>query len=115
MLMVKRISGRKEDKDKTSYDLVPPEALEEITKVLTFGAKKYEARNWESGIKYGRVFAACMRHLWAWWRGENKDKETKLSHLAHAGCCIFFLLAYEERNMGDEFDDRPGVKNEKKN
>ena len=98
--------GLKFDNGKTRYELVPPEALEEITKVLTFGATKYADRNWEKGIKYSRVFGACMRHLWAWWRGEDKDPETGLSHLAHAGCCIFFLLTFEQRKM-DDFNDSP--------
>lgn len=95
----------KYDSGKLRYDLVPPEALEEITRVLGFGATKYADRNWENGINYGRVFGACMRHLWAWWRGEDNDSETGISHLAHAGCCIFFLLTYTKRDMG-RFDDR---------
>lgn len=63
------------------------------------------ARNWEKGIAYSRVFAALMRHMWAWWRGEDKDAETGLSHLWHAGCCISFLIAFEQRGIGP--DDRP--------
>jgi len=97
--------GLKYDSDKTRYDLLPPELLEGVAQVLTFGAKKYSARNWESGINYGRVFGACMRHLWAWWRGERDDAETGMSHLWHAGCCIAFLITYEARGM-TKFDDR---------
>lgn len=97
--------GTKQDADKLRYDLVPPDALEEITKVLTFGATKYAARNWENGISWGRVFGALMRHTWAWWRGHDKDEETGLSHMAHAGACVFFLLSYELRGMSS-FDDR---------
>ena len=100
------MAGTKYDEAKTRYDLIPPEALEQVARVLTFGAAKYDDRNWEHGISWGRVFAACMRHLWAWWRGEDRDPETGLSHLAHAGCCVFFLLTYEARGMVD-FDTRP--------
>ena len=104
--------GVKYDQGKLRYDLVPPEALREITKVLTFGASKYSDRNWELGISYGRVFGALLRHLWAWFSKAGPDKETGLSHLAHAGCCIFFLLTYECRKM-EAFDDRPkGVVND---
>jgi len=98
--------GTKFDGDKTRFDLFPPEALDGIGKILTYGAKKYEDRNWEKGIKWGRVFAAMMRHAWAWWRGEDKDPESGYSHLWHVGCCVMFLIAYEARNMV-EFDDRP--------
>ena len=97
--------GEKYDEGKPRYDLVPPDAFEEIVKVLTFGASKYADRNWEKGISYGRVFGAAMRHLWSWWRHDDIDAETGLSHLAHAGCCILFLLAFEQRNM-DHCDDR---------
>jgi hypothetical protein len=97
--------GAKYDDGKIRYDLLPPEAIHEIARVLTFGANKYAPRNWEKGISYGRVFGALMRHMWSWWRGEKLDPETHISHLAHAGCCLFFLLTYEARNMKG-FDDR---------
>lgn len=97
--------GRKDDNDKPRYDLLPPEALDALARVLTFGAEKYEDRNWEKGMRWGRPYAALQRHLWAWWGGENTDPETGESHLAHAMCCVAFLLAYESRSTGE--DDRP--------
>lgn len=100
------LQGVKHDSDKLRYDLVPPEALEEIVKGLTFGAAKYTDRNWEKGINYGRVYGAMMRHMQAFWRGEDVDHESGLSHLSHAGCCLFFLLTYDRREMVG-FDDRP--------
>jgi hypothetical protein len=97
--------GQKFDSDKLRYELLPPELLEEVARVLTFGAHKYSARNWELGMAWSRPFGALMRHMWAWWRGEEKDPETGYSHLAHAACCIAFLVSYEARNTGT--DDRP--------
>jgi hypothetical protein len=96
--------GRKDDGGKLPWHLLPSDAVEEILKVLAFGAAKYEPRNWEKGMAWSRPFAALMRHMWAWWRGEKADPETGLSHLAHAGCCLLFLLAYEQRKIGK--DDR---------
>ena len=100
--------GTKLDTGKLRYDLLPPELLEETARVLTFGANKYDDRNWELGINYSRVFGALMRHAWAWWNPlvSDYDPETGYHHLAHAVCCIAFLLSYELRNM-KEFDDRP--------
>jgi hypothetical protein len=72
--------------------------------VLTYGAVKYSERNWEKGMAWHRPFGALMRHMWAWWKGENVDPETGYSHLAHAACCIAFLLTYERRGIGT--DDR---------
>lgn len=97
--------GHKADDGKLPWHLLPPDALEEIVEVLEFGANKYGDRNWEKGMAWNRPFAALMRHMWAWWRGETYDHETGLSHLAHAGCCILFLLAYERRGVG--VDNRP--------
>lgn len=99
-------TGVKEDKRKLPFDLVAPEFLEELCQVLNHGKSKYEPRNWEKGLHWSRVFAALMRHMWSWWKGENKDPETGFSHLSHAACCLMFLVAYEQRNMS-EFDDRP--------
>lgn len=108
------MSGTKFDNGKVRIDLFPPEALIAISQVLTFGAQKYADRNWEEGMKWGRVFGALMRHLWAWWGGKGStsnsflfgelDEETKMSHLWHAGCCIVFLITYEARGIGE--DDR---------
>jgi hypothetical protein len=97
--------GYKADEDKLPFHLLPADAVEEVVKVLQYGAKKYAPRNWERGMDWSRPFSAMMRHMWAWWRGEENDHETGLSHLAHAGCCILFLLAYSLRKIGN--DDRP--------
>lgn len=105
--MTLQFEGRKDDTDKLPFDLLAPEFLEDIAAVLRFGAAKYEPRNWEKGMAWNRPFAALMRHMWAWWKGEKLDKETGFSHLAHAACCIMFLLTYERRGIGK--DNRPQV------
>jgi hypothetical protein len=97
--------GRKDDHGKDPWHLVPWDAVGAVVKVLEFGARKYEARNWEKGMAWSRPYAALMRHMTAWWEGEAKDPETGMSHLWHAGCCIFFLIAFERRGVGT--DDRP--------
>lgn len=97
--------GVKHDEGKLTYHLLPPELLEQTALVLEFGAKKYAERNWEKGMSWHRPFSALMRHMWAWWRGEVADPETGYSHLAHAACCLAFLISYEQRGIG--VDDRP--------
>jgi len=103
--------GNKKDEGKPRWELVPYDAIEQIAIVLTHGAKKYEARNWEKGINYSRIFGAIMRHLWKFWHAKltwstGLDPESGLSHLSHAFCELAFLVAYEKRKLG-EFDDRP--------
>jgi hypothetical protein len=96
--------GVKYDNNKPPMSLLPPEALEEIAKVLDFGAKKYGTYNWRNGMEWTRVSSACLRHIFAWIRGEDLDPESGLHHLAHAGCCIMFLLTYVKTSTGK--DDR---------
>ena len=99
--------GRKDDGGKVPYHLLAPEFLDATAQVLKFGANKYSERNWELGMDWSRPFSALMRHMWAWWRGEQTDPETGMSHLWHGACCIMFLVAYETRNTGK--DDRPNT------
>ena len=97
--------GIKFDDEKIRWDLLPWDALEEVAKVMTFGAKKYGDRNWEKGIAYGRLIRAAIGHITDWAMRRDVDSETGLSHLAHAGCCVLFLLAYILRGVGE--DNRP--------
>ncbi len=100
--------GIKFDGDKLMTELYPVDAYLGTCRGLTYGAKKYAPRNWEKGIKFGRVFGALLRHLFAWWKGEDVDPESGLHHLDHAGCCLAFLQQYTtQRERYAEFDDRP--------
>jgi hypothetical protein len=96
------------DGGKTDWSLMPFEAVEEINKVLEFGAKKYAAHNWTQGdgFRYTRVLNSLFRHLFAWSRGEDLDPESGLSHLAHAGCNILFLIYYNRYKTRYNNDDR---------
>lgn len=96
--------GVKYDSGKPQMELIAPDAMEGLAKVLTFGASKYAARNWEKGMSWSRVFGALLRHLWKYWRGEDLDEETGLPHIDHAMCCVMFLSSYQKRKVGT--DDR---------
>ena len=88
--------GRKDDTGKNRLDLIEPEFIESVGKVLTFGASKYEPNNWQN-VDDGkdRYYAAALRHLMAYRKGEEKDPESGLSHLEHVACNIMFLLHFE--------------------
>jgi len=73
-------------------DLIPAQGMRLLAEVLTYGAKKYGADNWQKGIEHSRLFAACLRHLYAYKSGESIDPESGLSHLGHALCNIVFLI-----------------------
>lgn len=104
------VSARKYDDGKPRYDLIPPRALREAASVFGFGANKYQDRNWEKGLSYGRLKGALNRHVEAFWERKELDDESGLHHLGHALCCLFMLT--EEVLHTDKFgamnlDDRP--------
>ena len=101
--------GVKHDGGKPRWDLVPWDAVGAFVDVLTIGAAKYNDRNWEQGITYGRLFAATERHLIAWWDGQDTDPESGQSHLAHAACNVLFMLAFVRRGRAD-LDNRPNAR-----
>lgn len=89
--------GRKLDNGKLRYDLVPVIAEKRFVEVLTFGAGKYSPGNWRHVEKWReRYFAAARRHLAEWQAGEKFDPETGINHLAHAMCCVAFMLELDE-------------------
>jgi hypothetical protein len=84
--------GRKFDGDKIRWDLLPWREVEQVVRVLMYGAGKYEDNNWQNVKPPVRYSAATFRHLVAWCQEEKNDKETGESHLAHAICCLLFLM-----------------------
>ncbi len=97
-------TATKHDQEKIPLELLSPIALDMIAEVMAFGAKKYAAHNWRRGMSWSRLLGASLRHILAYLGGEDKDPESGLSHLAHAGCCIMFLLEYIAKGLGK--DDR---------
>lgn len=79
--------------------------MRKVVEVYTMGARKYADRNWEKGLTWGRVFAAMMRHAWAWWGGEERDRENGQHHLASVVWAALALMEYEHTHR--ELDDRP--------
>jgi len=94
----------KHDSDKLRYDLVPVKPLERIVEILTLGAKKYSDNNWVKCPSLMRYYAAAQRHLNAWASGEDLDVESNKTHLAHAACCLMFMMEIQDINANA--DDR---------
>lgn len=99
-------AGRKDDQGKLQWWLLPISAVEAIIRVLMFGAKKYAPNNWQKiDNAEERYFDAALRHLMAWRQGEKYDPESGHAHLAHAGCCILFMLWFEIHRCGKPVND----------
>jgi len=88
-------SGMKFDDDKARWDLLNLPVLQGVAEVLTFGAQKYAADNWQK-VENGkeRYFAAMMRHYAAAMAGGHRDGESDLPHWAHMLCNAMFLAHF---------------------
>ena len=94
--------GRKDDSAKIRYSLLPVGTVNQVVQVLEFGSKKYADNNWmKVPSARTRYYDAAMRHIDAWWNGELLDldkgdqKGSHLPHLAHAICCLMFLMWFD--------------------
>lgn len=99
--------GVKFDGGKIRLELFSPWFLEEVGKVLTSGAEKYDDHNWAKGIRNMRLVGATLRHVFAYMRGEVNDPEFGYHHLAHAACCIMFLVHQDLTGLYGAFNDMP--------
>lgn len=106
------VEAVKLDNGKTNWSLVPFDSVEEVAKVLEFGATKYAANNWKVGSGLGtiRVLNSALRHIFAFLRGEQIDPESGLSHLSHAACNLLFAIHYVS-NKGKYKQDGVNEKN----
>ena len=58
------MNGVKYDGEKPDYSLIPPNTLDDVAKVLTFGAQKYDRHNWKKLDNLdNRDIAAAQRHM----------------------------------------------------
>lgn len=90
--------GRKHDSNKPRYSLLPTGTVNQVIQVLEYGAVKYEPENWQHVPNARtRYYDAAMRHIDDWWNGSEIDEESSLPHLAHAICCLLFLLWFDDQ------------------
>ena len=88
--------GKKFDTGKLSYTLLPWKAITEIVSILEFGKQKYGRDNWQKVPNAKeRYLDACFRHLISYVEGETHDHESGRHHLAHAVCCLLFVLWFD--------------------
>jgi hypothetical protein len=102
-------SGGQKGRKPQVFSLIPWASVAEISRVYHYGAKKYSEHNWRRGYPWSWSFDALIRHLTAWWDGENADPESGISHLAHAGFHILSLLWYELTGRGTDDRWKPPV------
>lgn len=85
--------GMKHDDGKIDWTLLPWGPLQEVVKVMEFGAKLYARDNWQQvrPLRY-RYLKAAFRHVIAYTMGETHAPDSGLHHLAHAVCDCLFII-----------------------
>ena len=91
---------------KAPLHLVPPSAIHYLAMAFKDGARKYGPYNWRDQKVSSSVYVgAAMRHIGAWWDGENLSQDALVEHLAHVMACCAIIL--DAASVGMLNDDRP--------
>lgn len=78
---------------KLPLELVPPSAVAALAEAFADGAKKYGPYNWrDKSISSSVYYGAALRHLSAWWDGEDYAPDSGIHHLHHALACIALII-----------------------
>lgn len=93
---------------KVPFSTVPAPVIAEIGLAMLEGARKYGRHNYRAvGVRGSVYYDAAMRHLTAWWEGEDIDPDSGLSHITKAAACMAVLR--DSQIQGNWTDDRPPV------
>src|SRR5688572_29445574 len=79
--------GLRLNKGKIRFDLLEPFALQELAKVFTKGAEKYEDNNWLKGMPWSKMRASLGRHLAAYDANKDFDFDPNCEE-CRAGTCV---------------------------
>lgn len=90
--------AKKRDAGKPRLFLVPPELVQAVGAVMTFGADKYGTNTWRS-VEIERYQDAMARHFEAYKDNPvGLDEESGLPHLWHLATNVAFLCALHHEN-----------------
>lgn len=91
---------------KATASTIPSPVMMEVGVAMLEGARKYGRSNYRrAGIRESVYYDAAMRHLAAYWEGEDLDPDSGLSHITKA---IASLVVLRDGQMNEtSTDDRP--------
>lgn len=86
------------------------DTLLRLGELYDLGASKYAARNWEKGMDWGRCYAAAMRHLVKFIKGERNDEIDGQHHMTSVMWCSVALLHFVSNpEKYSQFDTRNDI------
>ncbi len=93
-------------KAKVAMELVPATSIIYEALAMADGAAKYGPYNWrENDVRASIYIGAAMRHLSAWYNGEENAQDSGVNHLGHAKACLGIII--DAMECGKLVDDRP--------
>lgn len=91
---------------KVPMSTVPAQPVMEMALAMMEGSIKYGRHNYRiAGVRASVYYDAALRHLMAWWEGEDVDPDSGLPHLAKAMACLCVIR--DSAIRGNWVDDRP--------
>ena len=84
---------------KPRMSLVPHKALRDVMMRYLDGAEAYGENNWKKGMKNSVLYDSTMRHLMAYWTGDDSE-----DHLGAALWNIMGLIDNDDKRP--DMDDR---------
>lgn len=91
---------------KLTFSAMPWEVISELALGLSEGARKYGRYNYQHiGVRSSIYFDATMRHLTAWFLGEDIDPDSGIHHITKAMTSLAVLRSAQMH--GKCTDDRP--------
>lgn len=111
-----KTGASKDIQGKLRLDLVPPEMIEALARVLTYGATKYADNNWRQGIPYMTSVGSSQRHLMDFLKGIDIDTESGLYNIEQAFLNLGMIVtqhALGRKDLDDRYREKQVTKTNK--
>lgn len=108
------MAAERHNQNKLRWNLVDFKSVEEMLKVLEFGAVRYAPDNWKKGLNKEEILESTQRHLVELFNNNTIDDDSKLHHMGHIMCNAMFYLFHERNGTFVKERNNP-FKNEKGN
>lgn len=92
--------------DKVPLSRIPPVAILHEGMAMGNGGDKYGSYNWRGNAVQADIYIdAALRHILAWFDGEEVASDSGVHHLGHARASLGILL--DAQATGNLIDNRP--------
>lgn len=91
---------------KVPFSTIPGPVMAEVGLAMMEGGLKYGRHNFRvSGVRASVYYDAAIRHLMAFYEGQDIDPDSKLPHIVKVIACMAVLR--DSQIQGNWVDDRP--------